>query len=74
MTVRWTVRAVESLVRRQGESCHSDHKSSRKQAILTCFRLLFYFQPEHDMFEDEIHDPNEGADEMFRFIKIMKTK
>ena len=31
-----------------------------------------YFQPEHDMFEDEKHDPDEGPDEMFRFIKVMK--
>ena len=32
-----------------------------------------YFQPEHNMFEDEVHDPAEGPDEMFRFIKIMKV-
>ena len=31
-----------------------------------------YFQPEHDMFEDEKHNPDEGPDEMFRFIKVMK--
>ena len=31
-----------------------------------------YFQPEHDMFEDENRDPDEGPDEMFRFIKVMK--
>ena len=31
-----------------------------------------YFQPEHDMFEDDKHDPDEGPDEMFRFIKVMK--
>jgi hypothetical protein len=31
-----------------------------------------YFQPEHDMFEDEKHDPNEVPDEMFRFIKVKK--
>ena len=31
-----------------------------------------YFHPEHDMFEDEKHDPDEGPDEMFRFIKVMK--
>ena len=31
-----------------------------------------YFQPEHNLFEDEKHDPNEGPDEMFRFIKVMK--
>ena len=31
-----------------------------------------YFQPEHDMLEDENHDPDEGPDEMFRFIKVMK--
>ena len=30
-----------------------------------------YFQPEHDMPDDE-HDPDEGPDEMFRFIKVMK--
>ena len=31
-----------------------------------------YFQPEYDMFEDEKHNPDEGPDEMFRFIKVMK--
>ena len=31
-----------------------------------------YFQPEHVMFEDETHDLDEGPDEMFRFIKVMK--
>ncbi|MBQ8879633.1 MAG: GNAT family N-acetyltransferase [Clostridia bacterium] len=31
-----------------------------------------YFQPEHDMFEDETHDSDEEPDEMFRFIKVMK--
>ena len=31
-----------------------------------------HFQPKHDMFEDEAHDPDEGPDEMFRFIKVMK--
>jgi len=31
-----------------------------------------YFKPEHEMFEDEKHDPDEGPDEMFRFIKVMK--
>ena len=28
-----------------------------------------FFPPEHDMPD---HDPNEGPDEMFRFIKVMK--
>ena len=32
-----------------------------------------YFQPEHELFEDGKHSPGEGSDEMFRFIKIMKT-
>ena len=31
-----------------------------------------YFQPEHDMTDDDEHDPDEGPDEMFRFIKVMK--
>ena len=31
-----------------------------------------YFQPEHIIFEDEKHDPDEGPAEMFRFIKVMK--
>ena len=31
-----------------------------------------YFRPEHDMLEDEKDDPDEGPDEMFRFIKVMK--
>ena len=30
-----------------------------------------YFRPEHEMFEDIEHDPDEGPDEMFRFIKVM---
>ena len=30
-----------------------------------------YFQPDQ-MLDEEEHDPNEGPDEMFRFIKIMK--
>lgn len=29
-----------------------------------------YFRPTHDMPDDD-HDPNEGPDEMFRFVKIM---
>ena len=31
-----------------------------------------YFQPEQGMPDEEEHDPNEGPDEMFRFIKVMK--
>ena len=31
-----------------------------------------YFQPEDEQLNDEEHDPDEGPDEMFRFIKIMK--
>ena len=31
-----------------------------------------YFQPEHEMFDAEEHDPDEGPDEMFRFIMVMK--
>lgn len=30
-----------------------------------------YFQPEHHLSNDD-HDPNEGPDEMFSFIKVMK--
>ncbi len=29
-----------------------------------------YFQPEHEMPDD--HDPDEGPDEMFHFVKVMK--
>ena len=32
-----------------------------------------YFQPDHDMPDDDEHDPNEGPDEMFHFIKVMKS-
>ena len=32
-----------------------------------------YFQPEHDMPDDDEHNPDEGPDEMFRFIKVMKS-
>ena len=31
-----------------------------------------YFQPDHEMPDDDEHDPDEGPDEMFRFIKVMK--
>ena len=31
-----------------------------------------YFQPDHEMPDDDEHDPNEEPDEMFRFIKVMK--
>ena len=31
-----------------------------------------YFQPDHEMPDDEEHDLDEGPDEMFRFIKVMK--
>ena len=32
-----------------------------------------YFQPEHVIFEDDSQDLDEGSDEMFRFIKLMKV-
>lgn len=31
-----------------------------------------YFRPEHEMPKDTEHDSDEGPDEMFRFIKVMK--
>ena len=31
-----------------------------------------YFQPMHEMPDMEEHDPDEGPDEMFRFVKVMK--
>ena len=31
-----------------------------------------FFEPTEPMPNDEQHDPNEGPDEMFRFIKVMK--
>ena len=31
-----------------------------------------YFKPDREMPDDEEHDPDEGPDEMFRFIKVMK--
>ena len=31
-----------------------------------------HFSPDHEMPGDEEHDPDEGPDEMFRFIKVMK--
>ena len=31
-----------------------------------------HFQPTHEMPDEEEHDPDEGPDEMFRFIKVMK--
>ena len=31
-----------------------------------------YFQPDEPMEDDEEHDPDEGPDEMFRFVKVMK--
>ena len=32
-----------------------------------------YFQPDHTM-PDEKHNPDEGPDEMFRFIKVMQSQ
>jgi len=31
-----------------------------------------YFMPNHETPDAEEHDPNEGSDEMFRFVKVMK--
>lgn len=31
-----------------------------------------HYEPHHEMIDDEERDPNEGPDEMFHFIKIMK--
>ena len=31
-----------------------------------------YFTPTHGMPDDDEHDPDEGPDEMFHFIKVMK--
>ena len=31
-----------------------------------------HFQPDHKMPDEDEHDPDEGPDEMFRFIKVMK--
>ena len=31
-----------------------------------------YFQPDHEMPDADEHDPNEGPDEMFAFVKVMK--
>ena len=31
-----------------------------------------YFVPDHEMPDDDEHDPDEGPDKMFRFIKVMK--
>ena len=31
-----------------------------------------YFTPTHEMPDDEEHDPSEGPDKMFHFIKVMK--
>ena len=31
-----------------------------------------YFIPDHDMPDDEDHNPDEGPDEMFHFVKVMK--
>ena len=34
--------------------------------------LCEYFQPSEPMIDDEERDPDEGPDEMFRFIKVMR--
>ena len=31
-----------------------------------------HFQPTHEMPNEEEHDPDEGPDEMFHFVKVMK--
>ena len=33
-----------------------------------------YFQPSDPMIDEEDHDPGEGPDEMFRFVKVMKPQ
>ena len=33
-----------------------------------------YFQPDHGMPDEDEHDPDEGPDEMFRFVKVMKSR
>lgn len=30
-----------------------------------------YFQPKYDLLDEQEHDPDEGPDEMFRFINVM---
>ena len=32
-----------------------------------------YFIPDHEMLDEEERNPDEGPDEMFRFIKVMKS-
>ena len=32
-----------------------------------------YFEPDHPMPDDDERDPNEGPDEMFHFVKVMKS-
>ena len=32
-----------------------------------------YFQPDHEMPDEDERDPDEGPDEMFRFVKVMKS-
>ena len=31
-----------------------------------------YFEPTHEMPDDDEHNPDEGPDEMFHFVKVMK--
>ena len=33
-----------------------------------------HFQPDHEMLDEDERDSDEGPDEMFRFIKVMKNK
>ena len=33
-----------------------------------------HFTPEHEMPDDDDYDPDEGPDEMFRFVKVMKQE
>ena len=49
--------------------------SFSKRSFSSCSSRHFwceYFKPEHEMFDAEEQDPDEGPDEMFRFIKVMK--
>ena len=56
---------------RRVTQCSTQTKHGQSERVGRVF-WCEYFQPDHEMPDDDEHDPDEGPDEMFRFIKVMK--
>lgn len=76
------LRVIKVITIHAGSSMHNQSKSRATQYVIHFYvnKCGFqidqfwceYFQPEHDLPDADNHDPDEGPDEMFRFIKVMK--